>query len=234
MVCSRITVRITISTRMQFAISLSRFVVCLTVSILSEVGVNSACDLKWTHACNSAKAVEESCRSGAHLVETDLIFYEKTSSVLIAHAKQDIDNEPHLRLARQMPKWFQHFFSRPRVLGLKLDFKSPASVQPCLNELKTHWADQCEKRPIWLNADVLGGPRILPNALKFQGQDVDDFIELGKQVPGAVISLGWKTSDPPFGPTVNRTYTPETEVDIYLTGEGYIRNSLWLIITLCA
>jgi hypothetical protein len=49
--------------------------------------------------------------------------------------------------------------------------------------------------PLFLNADVLVGPR--GKTPSFHGREVHNFIELCKSVPNAVLSLGWTTSEPP-------------------------------------
>lgn len=89
------------------------------------------------------------------------------------------------------------------VFGIKLDFKDPDAVEPCLRHLhkkamedKLFVRDEEEEEEegfaslqVWLNADILQGPGGM--APKFHASS---FIQLCRQYfPGAVMSVGWTT-----------------------------------------
>lgn len=57
-----------------------------------------------------------------------------------------------------------------RVVGIKLDFKSPAAVESCLKILNNHRKHLCTT-PVWLNADIWNGPGGKPSPF-----DADLFI----------------------------------------------------------
>ena len=89
-----------------------------------------------------------------------------------------------------------------RVFGIKLDFKDPDAVEPCLIHLKTRASEEqlfeegdkidhsCLQ--VWLNADVLQGPGGRPpsfSAPTFVTQCLQYF-------PDARLSIGWTTGNP--------------------------------------
>jgi hypothetical protein len=104
-------------------------------------------------------------------------------------------------------------------LGLKLDFKMLAAVEPVLLFLRKQsdtverggqgrqlpWvasdASSSSSLPLlWLNADVLPGPGF---SAEEPGPvvDGDEFLRLcGAHFPNAVLSLGWTTKQPPLSP----------------------------------
>ena len=82
--------------------------------------------------------------------------------------------------------------SRPLPLGLKLDFKDPLAVEPCLRLLQEAVARAGWRwtHPIWLNADIFTGPGGQPS--KF---DAEQFLLQvhSSSLPNTSLSLGWTT-----------------------------------------
>jgi hypothetical protein len=82
--------------------------------------------------------------------------------------------------------------SRPLPLGLKLDFKDPRAVEPCLGLLQEAVARAGWRwtHPIWLNADIFTGPGGQPT--KF---DAEQFLLQvhSSSLPNTSLSLGWTT-----------------------------------------
>ncbi|XP_009081011.1 PREDICTED: protein FAM151B, partial [Acanthisitta chloris] len=71
--------------------------------------------------------------------------------------------------------------------GIKLDFKSLEAVQPSLELLGQ--VEQCLRRPVWLNADILPGPNGSCAAL-----DATAFLStVTSSFPDVTLSLGWTT-----------------------------------------
>jgi hypothetical protein len=79
-----------------------------------------------------------------------------------------------------------------RPLGMKLDFKDPAAVEPCLQTLgaAVAKAGAAWRHPIWLNADVFSGPGGGPT--KFHAGTFLRQCEAAG-LPHAALSLGWTT-----------------------------------------
>lgn len=105
--------------------------------------------------------------------------------------------------------------------GVKLDFKSIEVFQNSLPLLKELWSTM--KYPVWINADIFSGP--LENTATTP-VDADAFFDGIKDLPNAVLSIGWTTR---WGSNfTNGSYT-ENQVDTMIAGirrNGIFNNPL--------
>ncbi|CAB0002753.1 unnamed protein product [Nesidiocoris tenuis] len=86
--------------------------------------------------------------------------------------------------------------------GIKLDFKSTQAFEASIDLLERAFQDRPLYIPIWINADIMGGP----GARDRQHVDPNLFLSTcSSKFPMATISVGWTTM---FGTTDDR-YTPE-------------------------
>jgi hypothetical protein len=74
-------------------------------------------------------------------------------------------------------------------VGMKLDFKDPPAVAPCLEHLASLFDQGVLKLPLWINADILTGAEA-----KKPPFDADEFLATVQHLlPGVVVSIGWTT-----------------------------------------
>jgi hypothetical protein len=112
-------------------------------------------------------------------MEADVLYDEsKHSEPIMAHPPDD-----------QSDLTFKQFMqlAAPARKGIKLDFKSPSALEPCLSHL-----NQIQPQinfPVILNADVLQG-----HAAPSVKIDADTFVSTCVQFyPDGVLSIGWTT-----------------------------------------
>uniref|UniRef100_A0A8C9UDG1 Family with sequence similarity 151 member B n=1 Tax=Serinus canaria TaxID=9135 RepID=A0A8C9UDG1_SERCA len=112
------------------------------------------------------------------MVEVDVVLRGGDGEPILAHPP-DTDSDITLQ------EWLAQMGSTNK--GIKLDFKSLAAVGPSLELLGQ--LGQCLDRPVWLNGDILPGPRgsCAPlDARAFLGA-------VTSSCPDATLSLGWTT-----------------------------------------
>lgn len=110
---------------------------------------------------------------------------------VLVHSKEDIEDWTSQQSfkGRIFKDWLETFISlcksNGKVVGLKLDFKAMECVSSTIDMVSP------VTFPVWLNADVLQGPRgqISPFTTV-----LEEFICLCKST-GYVLSLGWTTGD---------------------------------------
>lgn len=162
---------------------------CIRCSNL--LGVSSCSEIRWGHAVNSAALVHQSHSAGLRFLETDVLFHPECGTIT-AHGPEDFPalsgRSFHQWLAqsgRLFPQWLsavKSCFAADRVV-VKLDFKSLEPVAECVAAMKG-------AATVWLNADLLRGPR--GSGLKFQAGQVEAFLDICRETD-AVLSLGWTT-----------------------------------------
>ncbi|RKO92994.1 hypothetical protein BDK51DRAFT_41240 [Blyttiomyces helicus] len=142
----------------------------------------------WSHATNTATALVAVVASGVDYVEADVSFADGVAFMAHdAHEAPTVDD----RAARALPSWFGHWpRSGHSPAGVKLDFKSPQAVPIAIDWLVAGGAPPGAS--IWLNADVLRGPRG-----RVPVHDPARFVDECRRLVsgGAVVSLGWTTGD---------------------------------------
>ncbi|KAJ8600588.1 hypothetical protein CTAYLR_008177 [Chrysophaeum taylorii] len=140
----------------------------------------SSASQTWVHSCCS---VGELCRaledSSVSAIESDIIM---ASEPVMAHP-------PATASDLSFAEFLERCVSAQAVKHLKLDFKDPAAVVPCLELVKSQKSHLAARgQCVWLNADVLPGPGV--DVSLFDG---DDFVRTcTKILPTGVLSLGWR------------------------------------------
>ncbi|XP_074056142.1 protein FAM151B isoform X2 [Macrotis lagotis] len=143
-----------------------------TNHIKSEDGA----EIDWYHAANHKSEMKEALKSGAHMIEADVLFCDE--QLIMAHP-------PEINSDNTLQEWLSEVLKTNK--GIKLDFKSLAAVKPSMELLKDIKMDL--NRPVWINADILPGP----NA-KDKGLDAKEFLEtVTAFFPDVTLSLGWTT-----------------------------------------
>jgi hypothetical protein len=167
-------------------------------------------DVVWGHAVNSKSLLEE-CLASPQIVmlEADImlkVIPEEGPTPVMAHPPTIPPDAPRfvdwldriIEWNEQVSKGGSSSSSSPRLKGIKLDFKNPNCVEPCLQRLQQIAQRKTQKDslyyefdfPVWLNADVLKGP-----GGKDSPFDLHTFIgQCLRYYPKAVLSLGWTTS----------------------------------------
>ncbi len=169
---------------------LSRFIL--------QHGIKRPGDVRWSHAVNSREKLERFLQDKQVLfIESD-IRVSRNGTIVTAHPPE---TESDLT--------FDELISgiSTSTKGLKLDFKDPEVLIPCLERLKKSDLSQ----PVFLNADILQGNGANPS--KFSAVS---FIALCKKYyPEGILSLGWTTTADP-----NLSYTKEIVDEMLRLCEG--------------
>lgn len=147
--------------------------------------------INWAHAVNNKQRLGLSVADpGVMMVESDILLSD-TGTAIAAHP-------PNSTSDLSVKELVETVYASDK--GLKLDFKDPNALLPTLAALKAINYDP-EKRPLFLNADILQGNG---NPTPF---DPAQFIKTCQEYyPDAILSLGWTTN-----PDVN---TPYSEDDV--------------------
>jgi len=164
-------------------------------------GVAKLSDVRWSHATNSAAQLAKatSVSRPVDFVEADILLEKDTGRPVMAHPPATTSDlsfeafvERFVELALHPQGSADGTASAARPLGLKLDFKDPRAVEPCLRILSAAVAKTgaAWRHPIWLNADIFTGPG--GNPTKF---NANDFLRQCQAVslPNVALSLGWTT-----------------------------------------
>lgn len=140
-------------------------------------GVKKTGGIRFAHAVNSRSLLEESLRDPIiNILEGDVSVAEN-GQIIMAHP-------PSTTSDLKFADWLTHSIKNGK--GVKLDFKVPEVVEPCLAALNR---TETDKIPIFLNAEILQGPGGDPSPF-----DPDWFIKrCSESFPGEVLSVGWKT-----------------------------------------
>jgi len=159
-------------------------------------GLEKAWQLSFAHAVNSFSSLLDSTRdSSVHMLEADVLIgsvpdladlHPNSNIPIMAHppaTTSDIDFSNWLSVALNKGK------------GIKLDIKTQDTVLPVITDLKRISLLHLQRKnapsynlpPIWLNADVVDGPRNTK-----VGIDGNSFVSLSKELmPSSTLSLGW-------------------------------------------
>ncbi len=146
---------------------------------LDRLGVTRPGDVGWVHAANKRAKLEAALIDPAvHFVEGDISLGEN-GQIIMAHP-------PATTSDLSITDWLHATIAAGK--GAKLDFKSPAVVEPCLIQAKRHALGHI---PLIVNADLLLGPGGEPPIF-----DPADFLALHqKHLPQAILSPGWRVGD---------------------------------------
>lgn len=139
--------------------------------------MNNSGDIRWSHAVNSKEKLLRFLGDlETDFIESDIRLSLQQGIPVAAHPPETESDLTFEKLITSLET------SRK---GLKLDFKDPEILLPCLERLRGSKLQQI----VFLNADVLQGNGASPS--KF---DADEFIELSRKIyPQGILSLGWTT-----------------------------------------
>lgn len=134
--------------------------------------------VRWAHAVNSQQALQAALAAGITMLEIDVILGDVDGVLqpLLAHPPATTSDLSLAALLRTLSTVAPH-----AAVGLKLDFKQPAAVEPSLQLLKqVHWPSATR---LWLNADVFQGPGNLFLALFCYSLVTFTFLNLNSSGP---------------------------------------------------
>ncbi|MBO0779604.1 MAG: DUF2181 domain-containing protein [Ktedonobacteraceae bacterium] len=137
-------------------------------------------EITWAHAVNSQARLRET------LHNPQVMFLE--TDISRAHDGEIITAHPPARTSDLRFAELLNAVAQSRQ-GLKLDFKDPQVLVPCLNMLRESGLHQ----PVLLNADVLQGNLAGPARI-----EATSFLALCHELyPQGLLSIGWTTSGNP-------------------------------------
>ncbi|XP_028269095.1 protein FAM151B [Parambassis ranga] len=146
---------------------------------LGQMKKRDAAAVSWSHAVNSRSRLAEALSGPTHMIEADIIVRGHDAKVPIMAHPPDTDSDITLR------EWLDGVKEHSK--GIKLDFKSLEAVSPSLSLLEEVLTDT--NRPVWVNADILPGPKGQANPLQPQA-----FLSAVTALhTKTVLSLGWTT-----------------------------------------
>jgi hypothetical protein len=148
----------------------------LLKKFLNERNLKGIGDIKWAHAVNNTKYLEQALSNAdVHFIEVD-ISLSKELKPIAAHYndESDLAFEQLLNLVKQSDK------------GLKLDFKDQKALLPCLKQLQSTNLHQT----VILNADILSAENA-PSATIPPEEFINDCQEF---YPDGLLSVGWRTN----------------------------------------
>lgn len=148
-----------------------------------QYGVARLGDVLWSHAVNSVEELDRALAGPAMFIEADIRLSPARVAAVAAHPplmESDLTFEDLLQRMKTSRQ------------GLKLDFKDPEIVEPCLKALSSANLLQ----PILLNAGILQGNS--PYISKF---NAPGFVALcRKYYPQGILSVDWTTTANPNKP----------------------------------
>lgn len=147
----------------------------------------------WAHAVNSQKLLDSALENASiNAIEADIIFSDAQRVPVMGHPPQ-VDGE--LTLQSFLDQLARREFQRSKRTIVKLDFKSNLAFEQSLSAVKGYREVSDFPQGLFLNADILQGPCQLDEdacRAKFRAKA---FVKLASSIPGAVLSVGWTTSD---------------------------------------
>ncbi|XP_074545685.1 protein FAM151A [Halichoeres trimaculatus] len=161
----------------------------------------------WFHRANSKEEMNKALASDSMILEADVTLEgygtpnEKPVPIM-AHP-------PDVYSDNTLDQWLDAVLASRK--GIKLDFKSLASVGQSLDLLSSKNRSRGINRPVWLNADILRGPNVPGFMPQVNGSR---FLELIQQkFPDVTLSPGWMVAYAP--PLFTNTYTRPMIEDMY-------------------
>ncbi|KAM3843773.1 protein FAM151B isoform 1-T1 [Vipera latastei] len=141
---------------------------------IKQIKSRDGAEIIWYHRANSKQQMKEAIQSAAHMIEADVLLYG--NHPVMAHP-------PETNSDNTLKEWLNEIKSTNK--GMKLDFKSLEAVNPSMKLL----GDLQLRQPIWINADILLGPKgnhPVVDAKGFLDTVISSF-------PDVTLSLGWTT-----------------------------------------
>ncbi|KAM4610816.1 protein FAM151B isoform 1-T3 [Polymixia lowei] len=145
----------------------------------AQIRNKDALQIHWSHAANSKHNITEALEGPSHMIEADILMRGHDPKEPIMAHPPETDSDITLQ------EWLEEVMAHSK--GIKLDFKSLEAVAPSMVLLEEVWAQL--KSPVWINADILPGPRGKATPL-----DPQIFLgAVGHCSNDVVFSLGWTT-----------------------------------------
>ncbi|XP_070774981.1 protein FAM151A [Enoplosus armatus] len=161
----------------------------------------------WFHRANAKEEMNKALASDVMILESDVTLEgygtpNQKPIPIMAHP-------PHIYSDNTLDQWLDAVLASRK--GVKLDFKSLASVGPSLDLLRQKNDSRGINRPVWLNADILPGPNVPDFLPPVNGTRFLQVIQ--EKFPDVTLSPGWKVAYAP--PLFNETYTRSMVEDMY-------------------
>ncbi|KAM6989169.1 protein FAM151A [Tautogolabrus adspersus] len=180
------------------------------LDFLVESGVISKQDgllASWFHRANSKEEMNKALTSDSMILEADVTLEgygtanEKPIPIM-AHP-------PNIYSDNTLDQWLDAVLASRK--GIKLDFKSLASVGHSLDLLRMKNSSSGINRPVWLNADILRGPNVPEFMPQVNGTRFLELIQ--EKFQDVTLSPGWMVAYSP--PLFTQTYTRRMMEDMY-------------------
>ncbi|XP_041659556.1 protein FAM151A [Cheilinus undulatus] len=180
------------------------------LDFLVQSGVISKHDgllASWYHRANSKEEMNKALASSSMILEADVTLEgygtanEKPIPVM-AHP-------PDIYSDNTLDQWLDAVLASNK--GIKLDFKSLASVGHSLDLLKMKNSSSGINRPVWLNADILRGPNVPEFMPQVNGTRFIELIQ--EKFEDVTLSPGWMVAYAP--PLFTQTYTRQMVEDMF-------------------
>ncbi|XP_077203589.1 protein FAM151B isoform X2 [Paroedura picta] len=143
-----------------------------------QIKTRDGAEILWYHAANRKLQITEAIQSTSHMIEADVLLHGGNGSgePIMAHP-------PETNSDITLKEWLSEVTNTSK--GIKLDFKSLASVNPSMKLL----GDIELRKPVWINADILPGPNGSSCVVDAKG-----FLNtVTSHFPNVTLSLGWTT-----------------------------------------
>uniref|UniRef100_A0A2D4NF10 Menorin-like domain-containing protein n=1 Tax=Micrurus spixii TaxID=129469 RepID=A0A2D4NF10_9SAUR len=138
-----------------------------------QIKTRDGAEIIWYHRANSKQHMKEAIQSAAHMIEADVLLYD--NHPVMAHP-------PETNSDNTLTEWLNEIKNTNK--GIKLDFKSLEAVNPSMKLL----GDLHLRQPVWINADILLGPK------GNHPVDAKGFLDtVMSYFPDVTLSLGWTT-----------------------------------------
>ncbi|XP_029929791.1 protein FAM151A [Myripristis murdjan] len=179
------------------------------LDFLVETGEISAADgllATWYHRANNKSEMNKALASDVMILEADVNMDRPQTPnqkpvPIMAHP-------PAVQSDNTLDQWLDAVLQSRK--GIKLDFKSLASVGPSLELLSEKNRSRGIDRPVWLNADILTGPNVPDFIPPVNGTGFLHLIQ--EKFPDVTLSPGWKVLYSPISPA---TYTRSMVEEMY-------------------
>ncbi|XP_071760617.2 protein FAM151A [Centroberyx gerrardi] len=161
----------------------------------------------WYHRANNKSEMNKALASDVMILEADVTVEgfgtaNQKPVPIMAHP-------PDIYSDNTLDQWLEAVLDSSK--GMKLDFKSLASVGPSLDLLDKKNRSRGINRPVWLNADILRGPNMPDFLPPVNGTRFLQLIQ--EKFPDVTLSPGWKVAYAP--PIFTDTYTRSMVEEMY-------------------
>ncbi|XP_045162873.2 uncharacterized protein LOC123527471 [Mercenaria mercenaria] len=147
-----------------------------------DINPRDAGKIVWSHNTDTWDQLDKATSGDVMMIEGDIMLLDQdtpnqTNIPIMAHDIGDFNNIT-------FEQWLDEIIKVDK--GMKFDFKTLDAVRPAL-KIASKKRNKI-KGPIWLNADILKGPKARETRIP-----ATDFLDAIKEFPEATLSLGWTT-----------------------------------------